>query len=255
MSTRKHFFGLLFISILKEPMVIKTSYLLLEQQDLFMDDPFRRFIKSRKGEIIALVFIAFLSILLYSFAPSKINGGGYEIGEKVEDFSLIGVDDKTVNLYSYTEGNKGVIVIFTCNHCPFSKAYEDRIIALHKEYSPKGFPVLAINSNDSDIIPEDSFEEMKIRANEKGFPFPYLHDPTQKQAKLFGATRTPHVFLLNKEADKLKVAYIGAIDDSSHDPSTVEKTFLADALDAVLSGKEPAPKETKAIGCTIKWKK
>lgn len=176
----------------------------------------------------------------------------YKIGQKVGDFSLKNVDGKTVSLAE--QKGKGAIVIFTCNHCPFSQAYEDRIIALHNAYAPKGYPVLAINPNDVTKSPDDSFEKMQERAKSKTFPFPYLYDETQNVAKAFGAARTPHVFIVQKDAKDWVLRYIGAIDNNTESAEKADKKYTEDALNALLAGKTPEPAETKAIGCTIKWK-
>jgi len=180
---------------------------------------------------------------------------GYRTGERVEDFSLPSTSGKTISLASLGEV-RGAIVIFTCNHCPVAKKYEDRIIALHDDYAPEGFPVVAINPNDPTQVPEDSFENMVKRAKEKNYPFEYLFDETQAIARRFGATRTPHVFLLKRERDgNFHVAYIGAIDDSPDDPTAVEQEYVRNAINALLSGSPVDPSFTKAIGCTIKWRK
>ncbi len=179
---------------------------------------------------------------------------GYKINDEALNFRLTNIDGKQVSLSDYSN-NKGVVVIFTCNHCPYSVAYEDRIIALDKEYKTKGFPVIAINPNDPIQYPEDSFDNMKIRAKEKGFTFPYLFDEKQDVFSVYGANKTPHVYLLKNEGGKFKVAYIGAIDNNSKDASQVTEKYLANAIDALLAGKEPNPSETKAVGCSIKLKK
>jgi peroxiredoxin len=184
---------------------------------------------------------------------STASGQGYKIGDKASDFSLKNIDGKMVSLSQYPEA-KGFVVIFTCNHCPFAKAYQDRIIALDKKYKSKGYPVIAINPNDPEIVPEDSYDEMKKRAKEKGYTFPYLFDEKQVVYKKYGATRTPHVFLLKKENNDLVVKYIGTIDDNYQDAEAVQKTYLADAIEALLHNKNPNPDFTKAIGCTIKAK-
>ena len=159
-----------------------------------------------------------------------------------------------VSLSDYTDA-KGFIVIFSCNHCPYVIAYEDRIIDLHKKYEPKGFPVVAINSNDPEVQPEDSFEKMKERSKTKKIPFDYLFDEGQKVYPAYGATRTPHVFLLNKVNNDLVVEYIGTIDDNYKDASAVKEKYLENAIDALLAGEKPKVTETKAIGCSIKVKK
>ncbi len=147
--------------------------------------------------------------------------GGYEVGDVATDFKLKNVDGKMVSLSDYPDA-KGFIVIFTCNHCPYSVAYEDRIIEMDKEYKEKGYPVIAINPNDPEQYPTDSYEAMKVRAKEKNFTFPYLFDEGQKIYPQYGATRTPHVFLLNKEEKGLVVKYIGAIDDNYTDAEKVK---------------------------------
>ncbi len=150
---------------------------------------------------------------------------------------------------------KGFIVIFSCNHCPYVIAYEDRIIELHNKYASKGYPVIAINPNDPEVQPQDSYKLMIERANEKKFPFAYLFDEGQKVYPVYGATKTPHVYLLNKKGKDLIVEYIGTIDNNYKDASQVTQTYLADAIAALLENKKPLVTETKAIGCTIKVKK
>jgi peroxiredoxin len=195
-----------------------------------------------------------LLLITAVFISGNLLAGGVKVGDKAPKFSLENVDGTIVSLDDYA-GEKGVIVIFTCNHCPYSIAYEDRIIALHKEYALKGYPVVAINPNDPEVQPGDSFEEMKKRAAEKEFPFPYLFDDGQKVFPKYGATRTPHVFLLQNTGKKFEVAYIGAIDDNYQDADAVEENYLADAIGALLDGNKPDPDFTKAIGCTVKVKK
>jgi peroxiredoxin len=177
----------------------------------------------------------------------------YKIGDQVDNFTLKNIDGKMVSLSDY-ETEKGVILIFTCNTCPYAIAYEDRIIALHDKYAKKGYPVLAINPNDPEAQPGDSFDEMKIRAKEKGFTFPYLLDEGQKVYPKFGASRTPHVFLLKNRNTNFTLEYIGAIDDNYKDAKQVKIRFLENAIQALNEGKEVNPKITKAIGCTIKTK-
>jgi peroxiredoxin len=176
---------------------------------------------------------------------------GYNVGDKATDFKLKNTDGNFVSLADYPEA-KGFTVIFTCNHCPYAKAYEDRIIALDKKYKALGYPVVAINPNDPEINPEDSYDKMIVRAKEKGFTFPYLFDETQEVYRKYGAKRTPHIYLLSKKGNGMVVEYIGAIDDNYQDASKVSAPYLADALDALLAGKNPDPNFTKAIGCSIK---
>jgi len=178
---------------------------------------------------------------------------GLKPGDTAPDFSLKNVDGAMVSLADYSD-QKGVIVVFTCNPCPFAKAYEQRIIQLHQKYEDQGYPVVAINPNDDEISPDDTYEKMKQRAGEKEYPFPYLKDETQEVYRAYGAARTPHIFLLEKKGGKFKVAYIGAIDDNAMDASGVTKKYLEDAIAAIISGNNPNPATTKAIGCTIKTK-
>jgi peroxiredoxin len=185
------------------------------------------------------------------FGLSAANAQGYKVGDKAASFSLKNVDGKMVSLDQVAK--KGAIVIFTCNHCPYSVAYEDRIIALDKMYKSKGYPVVALNPNDPKREPGDSFEGMVQRAKEKGFTFPYLVDEKQEFAKMYGTTRTPHVFVLKKEGKELVVKYIGAIDNNTEDASKANDKFVEAALNDLLAGKDPQTNFTKAIGCTIKW--
>ena len=202
-----------------------------------------------KKSILILTVMASFTLLNSFMAPSP----GYKVGDNAADFKLKNVDGKMVSLADYKDA-KGFIVIFTCNHCPFAQAYEERIIALHKKYASQGFPVIAINPNDKNVAPDDSFEKMADRAKEKGFTFPYLYDESQQNARTYGATRTPHVFVLNKDK-KLTVEYIGAIDDNTDDASAVKTKYVENAVDELLSGKKVSTNFTKAIGCTIKWRK
>ncbi len=176
---------------------------------------------------------------------------GYQVGDVATDFRLLNVDGNYLSMSDY-EDIRGVILIFSCNHCPFVVAYEDRMIELHNEYAPKGFPVLAINPNDTIAEPRDSFTKMIERAQEKNFPFDYVIDADQEIYPQYGATHTPHVFLLEKVGDEFIVAYIGAIDDNARDASAVEERYLANAIDALLAGEPINPTVTRAIGCTIK---
>lgn len=195
--------------------------------------------------------IAFITAFV--IAVNLLYAEGYEPGDVATDFSLKNVDGKMVSLADFPNA-KGFIVIFTCNHCPYSVAYEDRIIELDKQFKDKGYPVIAINPNDPELYPADSYEAMITRAKEKNFTFPYLFDEGQKIYPQYGATRTPHVFLLQKEEKGLVVKYIGAIDNNHTDAEKADEKFLADAVNALLKGKNPDPDFTKAIGCGIKKK-
>ncbi len=185
------------------------------------------------------------------FIAINVSAQGYGIGDVATDFRLLNVDGNYISMSDYKD-IKGVVLIFSCNHCPYVVAYEDRMIELHNEYAPKGFPLLAINPNDTIAEPRDSFTKMIERAQEKNFPFDYVIDADQKIYPKYGATRTPHVFLLEKVGDQFVVAYIGAIDDNYRDASQVEVRYLANAIDALLEGRRPEPSMTRAVGCTIK---
>jgi peroxiredoxin len=187
------------------------------------------------------------------FVTSLLMAQGLSVGDVAPDFRLKNVDGKYVSMADYPDA-KGFIVIFSCNHCPYVVAYEDRMIELHKKYAPKGFPLIAINANDTVIQPQDSYTNMVVRAKEKKFPFPYVIDAKQEVYPKYGATRTPHIYLLERAGKDLKVAYIGAIDDNHRDAGQVKEPYLANAIDALLTGKRPEPNFTRAIGCTIKAK-
>lgn len=192
----------------------------------------------------------FTLLTVAAFAAGPI-GDGVGIGEKAPDFSLKNIDGSFVSLADYKEA-KGFIVIFTCNTCPYAVMYEDRIIELDKKYSAQGYQVIAINPNDPEVKEGDSPEAMVTRAKEKGFNFPYLFDAGQNVYPRYGATKTPHVYLL--DSDHI-VQYIGSIDDNAQDAAGVGTKYLEDAIAAVEAGSKPSPSETKAIGCSIKVKK
>ena len=171
------------------------------------------------------------------------NPQGLNVGEKATDFSLANIDGKMISLDSY-ENAKGYIVIFTCNNCPYAKAYQKRIAGLHNDYASKGFPVIAINTSDSK-------QDILNRAKEMSYAFPYLHDETQDVSRSYGATKTPHVFVLKKDKT---VAYIGAIDNNYKNADMADKHYVKDAVEALLANKTVDVTHTKAIGCSIKWK-
>lgn len=178
----------------------------------------------------------------------------YAIGSTVADFTLKNIDGSMISLTSFSK-DKGVVIVFTCNHCPYSKLYEDRIIALDATMKKQGYRVLAINPNDPVAYPDDSFENMIIRAKEKKFTFPYVIDETQEIAKKFGATRTPHFFVLKKVNSSFEIVYIGALDDNAQESENVTVNYVEKAVEAVTKGEKAEPNTTKAIGCSIKWKK
>ncbi|RMA56790.1 thioredoxin family protein [Ulvibacter antarcticus] len=204
--------------------------------------------------IITLVAIAVFGMLAFSSFKSENNNAaaeGYAIGDLATDFKLLNVDGKMVSLSDYKSA-KGFIVIFTCNTCPYAVASEDRIIALDQEFKDKGFPVIAINPNNPSVQPDDTYELMKEKAKDKGFTFPYLFDAKDKVYAKYGASKTPHVYLLQKEEAGNVVKYIGAIDDNVRSASLAKERFLANAINELLDGKPVSLKETKAIGCSIK---
>jgi peroxiredoxin len=194
-----------------------------------------------------LLILCFPLFMLQFAATSQ----GYKVGDKATDFKLKNVDEKYVSMGNYPEA-KGFVIIFTCNHCPFAKAYQDRIIAINAKYKSLGYPVIAINPNDPALEPEDSFNNMVALSKRKNLAFPYLLDEKQEIYRKYGARKTPHVFLLQKEGNDLIVKYIGAIDDNSQDASKVTNPWLANAIDNLLKGNDPDPSVTKAIGCSIK---
>ena len=172
-----------------------------------------------------------------------------ELGKPIVEFALSGVDGKTYSPADFAD--KPVLVVaFWCNHCPYVKAYEDRTIALAKEYADR-VAFVAINANDAVKYPEDSFENMQRRAKEKDYPFPYLHDESQEVARAYGATRTPEFFVFDSNR---VLRYHGRLDDNWENPLEVKQQYLRDALNALLQGQEPPVKQTEPVGCSVKWK-
>jgi peroxiredoxin len=181
---------------------------------------------------------------------TALAGDELKIGAKGPAFDLKGTDGQTHSLESLA-GEKGTAVVFTCNECPYSKGYEGRLIALAKSYQDRGIAFVAINANDPKVVPGDGFEFMVKRAEEKGFPYPYLFDETQEIAAAYGARVTPHIFLLDGQRT---LVYRGRVDDSLEE-AKVKKSDLKAALDAVVAGKPVPVAETKAFGCGVKWTK
>jgi len=194
------------------------------------------------------------SLVFIFLAANLVAGEGYKVGDKAADFKLKNVDGKIVSLADFPDA-KGFVVVFTCNNCPYAKAYQDRIISLDKEYKSKGFPVIAINPNDPEVEPADSYDAMVKLAKEKGYTFPYLYDGKHEVFKKYGATNTPHTYILQKNAQgELIVKYIGAVDDNYQDAASVKQPYIENALDALLVNKEPELSYTKAVGCRVKAK-
>lgn len=207
--------------------------------------------------MVGLGLLSFTTINQDKNKPQKENissAKGYEIGDEATDFKLKNVDGKMVSLSDFKTA-KGFIVVFTCNHCPYAKKYEDRIIELDKKYKSQGYPVIAINPNDPSVQPEDGYQKMIERAKQKGFTFPYLVDEGQKIFPQYGATKTPHVFLLQKEGSKNIVKYIGAIDNNYENPNDVSEYYVQDAVNALIKKEPIKMTKTVAIGCTVKVKK
>lgn len=175
-----------------------------------------------------------------------------ELGNTIPkaDVKMKNVDGRELSIAD-VRGEKGTLVIFSCNHCPFVVAWEERIAKLGNEFQKRGVGVIQINSNDPAKVPADSFEAMQKRAKERGFEFPYVVDADSGVARAFGATRTPEVFLFDAEG---KLVYHGAIDDNHKDAKAVNAHYLRDALEALVNGREIATKTTKAVGCTIKFR-
>jgi peroxiredoxin len=173
-----------------------------------------------------------------------------EIGEKAPDFTLCGVDGKTWSLQDFDD-SPYLVVIFSCNHCPFVVGSEDRYLAIHRDYGPRGVAMAAINSNETENHPTDDYEHMVARAREKGFEFPYLRDESQDTARAYGALKTPHVFVFDSER---RLRYTGRIDDNPREAEQATTSELRDALDALLAGQDPPVTVTNPIGCNVKWK-
>lgn len=204
--------------------------------------------KTKTGFGISFFASVIFLLGMMAFEPAPV---GLNVGDIAPDFQLKSTSGKTVTLKDY-KNVKGYIVIFTCNTCPYAQAYEQRIIDLHNKMSPMGWPVVAIMPNDPTVQPGDGFDKMTERAKAKKYPFEYLLDDGQKVFPAYGAARTPHVFLLDKDR---KVRYIGAIDDNSEDETLITRRYVEEAIVAVDKGQEPSPSLTKAVGCMIKVKK
>ncbi|MCZ7545258.1 MAG: thioredoxin family protein [Anaerolineae bacterium] len=173
------------------------------------------------------------------------------IGEKAPTFTLPNVDGTTVSLDALLNESKAVAVVFSCNHCPYVRGWEDRMVSIQADYADKGFKMVAVGPNNDRTHPEDSFEEMKKRHKAEGFNFYYVRDESQDVAHAYAAVRTPEVFLLDSDG---VLQYHGAIDDNYQEPDAVKHHYLRDALDALLAGKTPPVAKTPPVGCTIKWK-
>jgi len=212
-----------------------------------------------------MLFLLSITLVLFSFGnPTPQEHQSNEevlilfservgIGDKAPNFNLKNIDGKKYSFDNILDANgnepKGFVVVFTCNTCPYAEANEQRLIDLHNNYSPKGYPVVAIQPNDPALKPGDSFEAMKKNAKEKGFPFLYLFDEGQEVFPKYGATKTPEVFLV--DANRI-VRYHGAVDDSPRNGDNVKEKFVEQAIKAIDAGKDPSTTTTKAVGCGIK---
>lgn len=204
--------------------------------------------KSLKVLIVLTLVLVVSALGIAGFNQFK---SGYDIGDHASDFRLKDVSGELISLSDFDEA-KGFIVVFTCNTCPFAIANQERIQALDATFKPKGYPVIAINPNNPEVKSGESYAEMQKVAKDLGVTYPYLYDANHEVYAAYGATKTPHVYVLQKEEDALIVRYIGAIDDSVRDAASVTQAFVADAVEALLNDTPVTPETTKAIGCAIK---
>lgn len=192
--------------------------------------------------------LLFLCMAGFSKAQTQLS-----VGQIAPTFALTNIDGKTVSMSDYTSA-RGFIIIFTCNTCPYSQAYEKRIIELSNQYTPLGFPVIAINPNDPEASPGNSFDDMQQYAAKQGFTFPYLFDDEQKITRQYGARNTPQVFVVSKTATGNTVEYIGAIDNDTPAQRADRTRYVEDAVKALINNSKPAVTTTKAIGCRVRFK-
>ena len=197
--------------------------------------------------------IILLLVLAFSAFLSQAQNASLKAGDTAPDFKLKNVDGKEVSFASYPKA-KGFIVVFTCNTCPYAVAYEQRIIDLDNKFRAQGYPVIAINPNDPEAQPDDTFNKMQELAKNKKYPFPYLFDAGQKVTDQFGAKRTPHIFIVSKSAKGNVVEYVGAIDNDPEGTKTEKIKYAEDVIASLKNNQKPTITETKAIGCTVKRK-
>lgn len=181
---------------------------------------------------------------------ARMYSKGMPVGTPAPLFDLPGIDGKTYTLESFSDASL-LVVVFTCNHCPYAKAAEERLIALQRDYADRGVRVVAINSNDAARYPDDSFDAMKARAAEKAYPFPYLHDESQQVARAYDAACTPDIFVFDAAR---KLLYNGRLDDNWQDEQAVTRRDLREVLDATLAGRSIDFEVIPSMGCSIKWK-
>lgn len=197
--------------------------------------------------------LAGLLALMLTQSGIAQNTKGYNLGDAIADFRLKNVDGRQITLTEF-RSQKGLVIIFMSNHCPFSKAYEDRLVGLDRKFSSQGYPVVAIMPNDPKAYEDDSFENMQTRSREKSYSFVYAIDETQATARAFGATRTPEVYVLKQAGGQFILEYMGAIDDSPQDSAGAQRRYVDEAVSSLLSGRPVQSPITKPIGCAIKWK-
>ena len=200
---------------------------------------------------LGFTVVMLAAVALWVAATNVKELPGLKVGDKAPEISLKNVDGKTVSLKDYKDA-KGFIVTFMCNVCPVVQAYEDRIIELHNKFAAKGYPVIAVMANDPQVSTGDSFDKMQARAKDKKYPFAYLFDEGQKATLQYGATRTPEIYLVDKN---LTVRYTGAIDDNPYDADAAKTKYVENAIAALEKGQDPNPSFTKAVGCGVKFKK
>jgi peroxiredoxin len=194
--------------------------------------------------------------LFYTFAVIAYVSLGSTFGQSKNliDFSLRNIDGKIVSLKNYKSA-KGFIVVFVSNHCPFAKLYTQRFNQLNEKYKKLGIPLIAVSSTDTVMYKEDTYVNMVRKGKTEKINFPFLYDGEQTVAKLFHAQKTPHAFVIWKEGEEWVIKYNGAIDDNGAEIEKVEKKYVANAVDALLSGKPVEVKEVKSIGCRIIFRK
>jgi peroxiredoxin len=215
----------------------------------------------KKQSIVALlVFVIVLAAISLLTLPSKIVNAKskiedpiYNIGSAVADFNLKNYDGTQVSLASNTSA-KGYILVFTCNECPFAKAYHKRLQALHSKYAGLGYPVLALNPNSAGHIEAENAAANAQTAKNEGFTFNYLADENQQQARLFAAKKTPTVCLLQRNGNGFVLRYTGAIDNNAQDEAGANEKYVEKAINELLVGRAISTTSTKSVGCGIKWK-
>jgi peroxiredoxin len=196
----------------------------------------------------------FFPIILGLFLSFISSAQTYQVGSIIKDFSLPGVNGKTFTMSEH-KAAKGFIIVFTSSSCPFSKLYEQRLNELNTKYKERGYILIAINPNDPEKNPEDSFDNMKLKSKEMNIEYPYLYDENQILSGLFNPHKTPQAFIVNIENRHYKIVYMGAIDDNASNEKAVKNKYLENALDELLSGNKVSIPTSKPVGCSVKWKK